>query len=106
MTVNNMSEPGLPMRNVVELFDNDSNSQLAKAAEDTPICCWDTGTIIYVDQGATGGENGINWANAYTDLQNGLYRAANTTCGAGPLIRSMSRRAHTGRTGSTSTALL
>lgn len=42
--------------------------------EITPVCCWNSG-IIYVDRYAPGAKTGIDWENAYTDLQDAIERA-------------------------------
>jgi hypothetical protein len=68
----------MTLHNVAELISQ--GRTIARTTKDTPVCCWDTGTIIYVDKTANGNANGIDWANAYTDLQDALYRAENSTC--------------------------
>jgi len=46
------------------------------------VCCYDVQDgILYVDQSATDGLNsGVSWQNAYTDLQDALFRARTTEC--------------------------
>jgi hypothetical protein len=53
---------------------------LARATEDTLVCCWDTNGILYVDKNAPAGGNGTSWELAYNDLQDALTRARETTC--------------------------
>ncbi len=76
--VNYKAEPGMNLHNVAEMFAGDS--LIAWATEDTPVCCWDTGPIIYVDKDATGNNNGVSWIDAYTYLQDALARARDTQC--------------------------
>ena len=44
------------------------------------ILSFNTDSILYVDQSATGSNNGIQWTDAYTDLQEVLARAAEPDC--------------------------
>jgi hypothetical protein len=76
--VNEKSEPGMNLHNVAEAYTG--QTLMTRASVDTLVCCWDTGAIIYVDKTANGNANGIDWANAYTDLQDALYRAENSAC--------------------------
>jgi hypothetical protein len=78
--VNEKSEPGMDLHNVAKLISG--GSILDIATEDTPVCCWDTTdpNIIFVDKTANGNNNGTSWTDAYTDLQDALYRAENSTC--------------------------
>lgn len=79
--VNSRAEPGLPLHNVAEIWD--ANSLLARAVEDTPVCCYGDPNIIYVDITAQGGDSGISWEHAYSGIdgmQKALARARNSVC--------------------------
>ena len=77
VVVNEKAEPGMTLYNKAVL-----TSSLGTVVADlyTSVCCWDTGTIIYVDELATGNDTGVSWQDAYTDLQRALARARKTTC--------------------------
>ena len=75
--VNNLAEPAGSLVNTVEA---ESDEALATAKETTPVCCWDSGDVIYVDRNATGAGIGTNWENAYTTLQKAIDRK-NKNCG-------------------------
>lgn len=49
-----------------------SDIAINSATEETPICCWYTGGILYVDKDASGIGYGTSWANAFRDLQQAL----------------------------------
>ncbi len=82
--VNEWAEPGMKLRNVATLTAE--GAVIGWASEETQICCWDTvdPNIIYVDQTATGYNNGTNWQHAYTDLQRAIARATEGACDVGP----------------------
>jgi len=42
-------------------------------------------SVVFVDHQATGGNIGINWSNAFTDLQAGINSAKNINCGLGTI---------------------
>jgi uncharacterized repeat protein (TIGR01451 family) len=71
--VNEKAEPGMRMRNRAVL-----TCSLGQVSTEwnTPVCCWDTGGIIYVDSRAAGADIGTSWTDAYRDLQRALARAA------------------------------
>jgi hypothetical protein len=77
VTVNYKAEPGMTLHNVAEAYTG--QTLIARRSVDTPVCCWG-GNVIYVNKRATGNNNGTNWMDAYTDLQDALYRAGNSTC--------------------------
>jgi len=83
VTVNEKAEPGMYLRNVARLWA-DPNLLVARAPENTPVCCWgDDPNIIYVDVSAEGSNTGINWQNAYSGqdgLQRAITRATDSTC--------------------------
>lgn len=83
--VNQWSEPSGTLDNLIAA---ESESSYVEYEEYTPVCCWDTGNIIYVDIDAVyqsgwigelfwqkGLNTGTSWENAYRDLQNALARA-------------------------------
>ena len=74
--VNEWAEPLGELLNIAEI---ESDASYAKVEERTPVCCWADG-LIYVDKSATGVETGVDWENAYTDLQSALRRAGE--CGS------------------------
>ena len=69
--VNNWAAPGAIITNTAimegDTYRNETSCQV-------PICNWD-GSIIYVDKEAVGFNNGTNWDDAYTDLQDGIAAA-------------------------------
>ena len=67
--VNYFARPGMTIVNAVEM---EGDTYYSNRTKDTEICCWYTGEIIYVDEDATGFENGRSWDDAYTDLQDAL----------------------------------
>jgi uncharacterized repeat protein (TIGR01451 family) len=70
--VNNAAEPGMTLHNIAVLT---SGLGEKVATKDTPVACWDNDDgVIYVNQNAAGYDNGIDWQNAYTDLQLALTR--------------------------------
>jgi uncharacterized repeat protein (TIGR01451 family) len=78
VVVNEAAEPGMYLHNDAVLT---SSIGQAEATEDTPVACWDNDDgIIYVNINATGYNNGIDWTNAYTDLNMALDRAAAGCC--------------------------
>jgi hypothetical protein len=91
VVVNEKAVPGGILHNVAELYGTvyDPNHQnpverlIARIFKDTQVCCY-AGTIeeLYVDQSATNGNNtGLDWQNAYLDLQDALKHARSSICG-------------------------
>ena len=92
--VNGYAEPGYDFTNIAEIvvipgdeYDpNDINwSPAVKIAyETTDICCpEDNPAIIYISENATGGDTGIDWANAYSGrdgIQKAFNRINNSAC--------------------------
>ncbi len=64
--------PGGKITNWAEV---ESDNSYAEVLVDTLVCCWDPG-IIYVDKNAAGYNSGINWENAYVNLNKALTRAS------------------------------
>ncbi|MFH1370416.1 MAG: right-handed parallel beta-helix repeat-containing protein [Planctomycetota bacterium] len=69
--VNNWAAPGAIIINTAimegDTYRNETSCQVS-------ICNWD-GSIIYVDKDAVGFNNGTNWDDAYTDLQDAIAAA-------------------------------
>ena len=82
--VNEKSEPGMVLYNVAKLVSD--GVVLEWDSQETYVCCWDTvdPNIIYVDENATGNDNGTSWDDAYTDLQRAIARATHAACQVGP----------------------
>ncbi|MGH2271101.1 right-handed parallel beta-helix repeat-containing protein [Anaerohalosphaeraceae bacterium U12dextr] len=96
VTVNYNAAPGGYLHNVAELWGtvmvNDPNDpnivypenrMVARAIKDTPVCCWrDMPEVLYVDKNAVNGaNNGLDWQNAFTRLQDALEYARSAVCG-------------------------
>jgi len=97
VTVNYNALPGGYLHNVAELWGtimvasdpNDPNTLtpvtrlIDRAIKDTPVCCWqDSPEVLYVDKNATSGaNNGLDWQNAFLDLQDALDYARPAVCG-------------------------
>ena len=85
VVVTEAAQPGMRIENVAKMIS--AGMMVGWASHETLICCWDVidPNIIYVDKNATGtGYNtGVDWQNAYTDLQSALYRATNSVCAVG-----------------------
>jgi hypothetical protein len=87
VVVNEQAPPGQYLRNIADLWGTvyDANevphyTRLARVTKNTLVCCWDTSGILYVDQHASGAESGLNWDNAFTDLQDALAMARQRRC--------------------------
>ncbi len=89
VVVNEHAEPGFDQTNIAELYSGDSNDPndygiIARAIEETPICCWgDYPNTLFVDLNATGNNTGVDWQNAYNTkygLKKALHRARFSTC--------------------------
>jgi hypothetical protein len=96
VVVNDKAVPGGILHNVAELWGtlrmpdpNDPNLLypetflIARATLDTDVCCYaGIAEILYVDQSATnGGNTGLNWKNAFLELQDALDYARSSICG-------------------------
>ncbi|HOQ06016.1 MAG TPA: right-handed parallel beta-helix repeat-containing protein [Anaerohalosphaeraceae bacterium] len=88
--VNEKAVPGEILHNVADLYGTvyDPNSQtlverlIARVSRDTHVCCY-LGIVeeLYVDPSAIGGNNtGLNWQNAFLDLQDALDYARDSIC--------------------------
>jgi hypothetical protein len=72
VTVNTLADPNGHITNTAKMY---SDVGWVKATEITNVCCWGD-DIIHVDAYATGHQTGVDWDNAYTDLQDALARTA------------------------------
>ncbi len=90
VTVNEKAVPGGILHNAAELYGTvyDPNSQtlverrITRISRDTRVCCY-VGTVeeLYVDYSAINGTNlGLNWPNAFVDLQDALEYARSSIC--------------------------
>ncbi len=97
VVINEKATPGMNLHNEVKLIGsyytetpdpNDPNNStiityyedqvMDVASENTPVCCWDNSSIIYVSKNATGACTGLNWKDAY-NTEYGLKMALNQT---------------------------
>lgn len=89
VVVNDKAVPGGILHNVAELCGTyyDPNGLpvtgvVARAPKDTDVCCYaGIAEILYVDNSATdGADTGLNWQNAFLDLQDALDYARHSSC--------------------------
>lgn len=71
LQVTEAAEPMGVVESTVKMY---SSIGYGQATEETEVCCWGGGKI-YVNVFADGYETGVDWENAYTDLQDALARA-------------------------------
>ncbi len=83
VVVTEAAQPGMRIENVAKMIS--AGMMVGWNSHETLVCCWDViePDIIYVDKNATGNNTGVDWQNAYTDLQSALYRATNSVCAVG-----------------------
>jgi len=74
LQVNSLSEPNGVITNEV-IINNADNEFFNRVTVSAPVCCWCNGGIMYVNRSATGENTGVNWENAYTDLQHAMTMA-------------------------------
>ena len=93
--VNGSAQPGGYLHNAAELWGtvylpdpNDPNTLVPKtrliatAVTDTRVCCYlPTPEILYVDEMAPSGGNGVSWSTAFNNLQDALAFARSALCG-------------------------
>ncbi len=68
LQVNSLAEPNGVITNEV-IINNADNEFFNRSTESALVCCWCNGGIMHVNRSATGENTGVNWKNAYTDLQ-------------------------------------
>lgn len=81
--VDGWAEPGMEIVNVVRMEAD--GVVVGWDREETLVCCFDDvdPNVIYVDESASGYNNGTSWDDAYTDLQRALRRARDSVCEVG-----------------------
>ncbi len=74
LQVNSLAEPNGVITNEV-IISNPDKKFFNRITISAPVCCWCNGGIMYVNRSATGENTGVNWENAYIDLQRALTMA-------------------------------